>query len=117
MLEIVKLKKYFYQRSTQTEEKMMIRHIVMFKIKDEFKDEIPQLVKNFYGMKGRIEGMLELEAGADILHSERSYDLALVTLFENREAFDAYQTHPVHMPVKKRMHEVRSGSVACDFEI
>ena len=28
----------------------------MFKIKDEFKDEIPQLVKNFYGMKGRIEG-------------------------------------------------------------
>ena len=64
----------------------MIRHIVMFKIKDEYKDEIPQLVKNFYGMKGRIEGMLELEAGADILHSERSYDLALVTLFENREA-------------------------------
>ena len=50
----------------------MIRHIVMFKIKDEFKDEIPQLVKNFYGMKGRIEGMLDLEAGADILHSERS---------------------------------------------
>ena len=29
----------------------MIRHIVMFKIKDEFKDEIPQLVKNFYGMR------------------------------------------------------------------
>ena len=95
----------------------MIRHIVMFRIKDEYKDEIPQLVKNFYGMKGRIEGMLELEAGADILHSERSYDLALVTLFESREAFDAYQTHPVHMPVKKRMHEVRSASVACDYEI
>jgi heme-degrading monooxygenase HmoA len=101
----------------KVEDRFMIRHIVMFKIKDEFKDEIPQLVKNFYGMKGRIEGMLELEAGADILHSERSYDLALVTLFENREAFDAYQTHPVHMPVKKRMHEVRSGSVACDFEV
>ena len=31
----------------------MIRHIVMFKIKDEFKDEIPQLVKNFYGMRER----------------------------------------------------------------
>ena len=44
----------------------MIRHIVMFKIKDEYKDEIPQLVKNFYGMKGKIEGMLDLEAGADL---------------------------------------------------
>ena len=95
----------------------MIRHIVMFKIKDEFKDEIPQLVKNFYGMKGKIEGMLDLEAGADILGSERSYDLALITVFENRAAFDTYQTHPVHMPVKKHMHEVRSASVACDYEI
>ena len=94
----------------------MIRHIVLFKIKEEYKDEIPQLVQNFYGMKGRIEGMMDLEAGQDILHSDRSYDLALVTLFENRAAFDAYQTHPVHQPVRKRMHEVREGSVACDYE-
>lgn len=95
----------------------MIRHIVMFKIKDEYRSEIPQLVKNFYGMKGRIEGMLDLEAGQDVLGSERSYDLALVTLFEDMDAFRAYQTHPVHMPVRKRMHEVRSASVACDFEV
>lgn len=95
----------------------MIRHIVMFKIKDEFKAEIPQLVKNFYGMKGRIEGMVDLEAGADILGSERSYDLALITLFKDRASFDAYPDHPVHLPVKKRMHEVRSASVACDFEV
>ena len=94
----------------------MIRHIVLFKIKDEYKEEIPQLVKNFYSMKGKIEGMTSLEAGADILHSERSYDIALITTFVSREAFDAYQTHPVHLPVKKRMHEVRSASVACDFE-
>ena len=94
----------------------MIRHIVLFKIKDEFQDEIPQLVKNFYGMKGKIEGMLDLEAGQDVLHSERSYDLALITVFDSMESFKAYQTHPVHMPVKKRMHEVRSTSVACDFE-
>ena len=94
----------------------MIRHIVMFKIKDEYKSEIPQLVKNFYGMKGKIEGMTELEAGADFLGSERSYDLALVTSFVDRTAFEAYQTHPVHQPVRKRMHEVRSASVACDYE-
>ena len=94
----------------------MIRHIVLFKIKDEYKDEIPQLVQNFYGMKGRIEGLVDLESGADFLHSERSYDLALITVFDSREPFAAYQTHPVHLPVKKRMHEVRSASVACDYE-
>ena len=38
----------------------MIRHIVMFKIKEEYKSEIPQLVENFYGMKGKIEGMVSL---------------------------------------------------------
>ena len=95
----------------------MIRHIVLFKIKDEFKKDIPELVKNFYGMLGKVEGLVSLEAGGDFLHSERSYDLGLVTTFTDRAAFDAYQTHPAHMPVKKRMHEVREGSVACDFVI
>ena len=93
----------------------MIRHIVLFKIKDEYKHELPQLVEAFYGMKGKIEGMLDLQAGQDILHSERSYDLALITVFDSMEAFQAYQMHPVHLPVKKHMHEVRSASVACDF--
>ena len=95
----------------------MIRHIVLFKIKEEYKAEIPALVQAFYGMKGRIEGMLDLESGQDLLHSDRSYDLALITVFDSRASFDAYQTHPVHLPVKKHMHEVRSASVACDYEI
>lgn len=95
----------------------MIRHIVLFKIKDEFKDEIPKLVDAFYGMAGKIEGMLSLESGQDVLHSGRSYDLALITVFDTMAHFEAYQTHPVHLPVKARMHEVRSASVACDYEI
>ena len=95
----------------------MIRHVVLFRIKDEYRDEIPELIRNFRGMKGKIEGMLDLEAGADILGSDRSDDIGLVTVFDSMESFRAYQTHPVHMPVRKRMHEVRSASVSCDFEI
>ena len=95
----------------------MIRHIVLFKIKDEYKAEIPRLVDNFYGMKGKVEGMLSLEAGQDVLHSGRSYDLALITVFDSMASFEAYQTHPAHLPVKARMHEVRESSVACDYEI
>lgn len=95
----------------------MIRHIVLFKIKPEYKKEIPELANNFYSMKGKVEGLIDLEAGVDILGSERSYDLALICTFADRAAFDAYQTHPAHMPIKRRMHEVREGSVACDFVI
>lgn len=95
----------------------MIRHIVLFKIKPEFKDDIPSLIDGFYGMRGGVDGLLDLEAGADFLGSERSYELALVCTFRDREAFGAYQDHPLHKPVRARMHEVRESSVACDFEV
>ena len=95
----------------------MLRHIVLFKIKPEYKSLIPELVQNFYTMKGRVEGLVDLEAGADILGSERSYDIALICTFTDRAAFDAYQTHPLHMPIRKHMHEVRESSFACDFEV
>lgn len=93
----------------------MIKHIVLFKIKDEYKAEIPELIKNFYAMKGKIEGMTDLFSAADFLHSGRSYDLALITDFDSEEAFNAYPTHPVHLPVKNHMHEVMVSSVSCDM--
>lgn len=95
----------------------MIRHVVLYTIKDDHKAKIPQLVDNFYSMKGKIPGLIELESGGDELRSERSYDLALITVFESWEAFRAYQTHPAHLPVKAAMHEARSGSVSVDYEI
>lgn len=95
----------------------MIRHIVLFKLKSEYLGEIQSLIDGFYTMEGKVDGLLSLEAGADFLKSDRSYDLALVTTFRDRAAFDAYQSHPLHQPVRKRMHEVRLTSVACDFEI
>lgn len=94
----------------------MIRHIVLFKIKPEYKEEIPSLIEGFYGMRGKIEGLVDLQAGADFLKSERSYDVGLICTFQDRASFDAYADHPVHAPVKARMHQVREGSVACDFE-
>jgi len=95
----------------------MIRHVVLYTIKDEYKERIPRLVEAFYSMKGKIPGLIELEAGADELDSERSYDLALITAFESWEAYRAYLVHPAHLPVKAGMHEARSGSVSCDYEI
>lgn len=95
----------------------MIRHIVLFKIKPEYKPEIPSIVEGFYSMVGKVDGLVSLEAGADFLGSARNYDVALITVFRDRASFDAYQNHPAHVPVKKRMHEVREESVACDYEI
>ncbi|MDP3105948.1 MAG: Dabb family protein [Candidatus Methanoperedens sp.] len=51
-----------------------------------------------------------------MLHSERSYDLALVTKFDSMEDMKAYQAHPVHVEVLKYMTSVRESSVTVDYE-
>ena len=93
----------------------MVKHIVLFKLKDQ--NDRKAALDALSGMKGKIEGLLDLEVGADILGSERSYDIALITTHADRAALDFYQAHPVHQPVKKIMHAIRELSVAVDFEI
>lgn len=93
----------------------MVKHIVLFKLKD--KKDIQCALDALNGMKGKIEGLIGLEAGSDFLSSERSYDVALTCTLMDKAALDFYQSHPVHQPVKKLMHEIRESSVAVDYEI
>ena len=92
----------------------MITHIVLFKLIDRSNAQKARDV--LLGMKGKIPQLLHLEAGIDVLHSERSYDLALVTKFDSMEDMKAYQAHPVHIEVLKYMTSVRESSVTVDYE-
>ncbi len=93
----------------------MIRHIVMYWLKD--KSKIGETVDILNSMRGRIPGLVKVEAASDETHSERSCDLCLHTVLESREALQAYIAHPVHLPVKKHMHSVMERSVSADFEV
>lgn len=93
----------------------MIRHIVLYWLKDA--DRIPETVAILQSMEGKIPGLLKIEATQDTLHSERSCDLCLHTVFENREALAAYRTHPVHIPVQRHMHSVMKRSCSADYEV
>ena len=88
---------------------------MLFKLKDQ-KDR-PKAIEALQSMKGKIEGLIDLETGEDFLVSERSYDIALICTLKDRAALDFYQAHPVHQPVKKIMHEIRESSVAVDFDM
>ena len=94
----------------------MITHIVMWKLKDRSPANAQRAQTLLTSMKGRIPGLLDLEAGVDYLRSERSFDVALITRHESREALDQYQVHPIHEEVKKVMLELRDASVSVDFE-
>ena len=52
----------------------MIRHVVMYTIKDEYKHRIPELVDNFCSMKGKIPGLdkkrkvMQISTSTDLIH-------------------------------------------------
>jgi aspartate/tyrosine/aromatic aminotransferase len=94
----------------------MITHIVMYKLKDRRPESIAVTVGVLRAMEGQIEELQSIEVGTDVLHSERSYDIALVTKFVSMEALDAYQVHPVHKKVVEHILSVREASVSVDYE-
>jgi len=92
----------------------MITHIVLFKLKDSH--NVKKASEVLQGLKGKIPQLRHLEVGIDILHSDRSYHLALVTKFDSLEDMKAYQIHPVHEEVSNYMASVRESSVTVDYE-
>lgn len=94
----------------------MITHIVFFKLKDRSAESVERTAQVLRDMEGKIEQLRHLEVGVDVLHTERSYDIALVTKFDSLADLDAYQVHPVHKKVIEHMSQVRESSVAVDYE-
>jgi Stress responsive A/B Barrel Domain. len=94
----------------------MITHIVFFKLKDRSEESIARTAAVLRDMEGKIDELKHIEVGIDVLHSDRSYDIALVTKFESLEALQAYQVHPVHQKVIEHMAQVREASASVDYE-
>jgi hypothetical protein len=69
-------------------------------------------------MRGKVPQIIDIEAGVDLLHSERSYDVILQVTVESMTALEEYQNDPYHCGVVKPfMHAQRESSVAVDYEI
>ena len=61
----------------------MVNHVLMIKLKDNSKEQCEKLRDLFMTMKGRVPQALDVEAGADFLHSERSFDVCLTVTLES----------------------------------
>ena len=95
----------------------MITHIVMFKLTDPSPENLATTLEKLLSMQGRIAELRHLEAGVDVIRSERSYDIALVTRFDSLADLQAYQVHPYHAgEVVPHMKSVCSSIVAVDYE-
>jgi hypothetical protein len=96
---------------------MMITHIVLFKLAEPTPEKIAAVRDRLLSMQGKIDLLRRLEAGIDLIRSERSYDVALLTQFDSLEDLQAYQVHPYHAgEVVPFMKANCSSVVAVDYE-
>jgi len=93
----------------------MVKHIVFTKFENP-DEQAPVASKNLLALKDRIPQIRSIETGRDFKHSERSYDLALIVTFDNREDLEIYDKHPEHEKVRAYIKEHRTASATVDFE-
>lgn len=94
----------------------MIKHIVMFKLKNNTPENLNQAVTALKGLEGQIETLKFIEVGTDVTHSERSYDIVLTTHFDNIEGLKTYSDHAKHQPVLQTMRTLCSSIAAVDYD-
>lgn len=96
----------------------MIKHIVMWKLKDENKEENALKIKNdLEALKSEISEIKEIEVGIDVNKSEAAYDVVLYSTFDSQEDLDNYQVHPKHKEAGVFIRQVVSSRVVVDYEV
>jgi quinol monooxygenase YgiN len=94
----------------------MLTHVVLFKFKPETSAaDAARLETELNGLPAVIAEIREFRVGRDVVRSERSYDLALVSAFEDLAAMQRYQVHPAHQAVVALVKTLCAGVVAVDF--
>ncbi|MDD5168007.1 MAG: Dabb family protein [Syntrophales bacterium] len=95
----------------------MIKHVVFMKFKAGTTEKgILEIEKGLAELPGIIPEIKEFQFGRDIVRSERSYDFALISAFDDLDAMKRYQMHPNHLPVIAKVKELAEAILAVDFK-
>jgi hypothetical protein len=96
----------------------MIKHVVVWKIKDPSQREAHAAVvkEALESLGDRIPGLLAIEVGVDIGYDSGADDICLYAEFADRAALDLYQNHPLHVAAKAVVGAHVSGRRAVDWE-
>ena len=100
----------------------MIRHVVMWKFKNEAegktREENMAIVRDrLYALLPIIPELRKMEIGLDISHTDMSMDLMLVTEFDSVADMKKYAEHPEHLRVSAYVRQVIETRVVLDAEI
>jgi len=94
----------------------MITHIVLFKLKDEDKENKAEALGLLQGLDGRIPTLRGITVGEDVSRAGRSYDVGIIARFDDMAGLESYRLDPAHVAAAKRLNEICSSIVALDFK-
>jgi hypothetical protein len=95
----------------------MLVHLVMFKYRADVDMATRAQHRERLAALKRLDGVIELKVGEDVVRSPRSYDTGLSITFPDRAALDAYQRNDRHVPVAQFGAGLCEHVAAVDFEI
>jgi hypothetical protein len=98
----------------------MIKHIVMFKLKDwaEGRDKagnIEALKAKLEALPAQIGEIRFFEVGINIIAASVAYDLVLVSQFASKEDLFTYQKHPEHVKVADFVGKTCMSRIVVDY--
>ena len=94
----------------------MLTHVVLFKFNPGTSEtDIQHAAEALRKLPELISEIRIFRVGRDLVRSERSYDLALVSEFDDLAAMQRYQVHPEHQKVVAFLKTVTCSIVAVDF--
>ena len=100
----------------------MIKHIVMWRLKDVAHGNDKQtnaalIREKLLKLDGRIPGMMTIEVGLDFSRTDSSCDLILYSEFIDRNALAQYQVNPEHEALKPFIGEASQERRIVDYEV
>ena len=97
----------------------MIRHIVLFKLKEMDSDKKLDIMNRFKSaleaLVGRIDVIRSMQVGLNTNPNE-AFDIALTCEFDNMEDPATSATHPEHVAAGKIIAEAKEARSCVDYE-
>ncbi|MGL5262429.1 MAG: Dabb family protein [Bacteroides sp.] len=99
----------------------MIKHIVLFKLKEEAPKEEKLQVMNAFksaieALPAKINFIRKVEVGLNV-NADETWDIALYSEFDNMEDMKAYAVHPDHVAAAKLLADLKESRACVDYEV
>src|SRR6056297_61759 len=95
----------------------MIKHVILFKMKEENKEKNSrELVKQLRGLKEQIGQVREMQAGVNISKTPSAYDVGMYSVFANQEDLQAYRERKEHRDVLDFIKKTAEDLHVVDYE-